>query len=60
VKVREVFDVIGVHLDNAGKKYEEADKRLSKFESRLDGVADHTLQEGAAGAVEGSERLLDS
>lgn len=58
-KVREVFDVVGVHLDNAGKKYEEADKRLSKFESRLEGVADHRLQEGAASPVEAGERLLD-
>lgn len=42
-RVREVFDVLGTHLDNARKKYDEADKRLSSFEGKLEGVAEHSL-----------------
>jgi len=42
-RVREVFDVLGTHLDNARKKYDEADKRLSTFEGKLEGVAEHSL-----------------
>ncbi|HMD13513.1 MAG TPA: DNA recombination protein RmuC, partial [Bacteroidota bacterium] len=42
-RVREVFDVLGTHLDNARKKYDEADKRLSSFEGKLEGVAEHVL-----------------
>ena len=42
-RVREVFDVLGTHLDNARKKYDEADKRLSSFEGKLEGAAEHSL-----------------
>jgi DNA recombination protein RmuC len=44
-KVRDTFDVVGTHLDNARKKYDEADKRLTNFEDRLSNVAEHALQE---------------
>jgi DNA recombination protein RmuC len=37
-KFRDEFDVLGSHITNAGKKYEEVDKRLVKFEDRLEGV----------------------
>lgn len=37
-KFRSEFDILGSHISNAGKKYEEVDKRLVKFEDRLDGV----------------------
>lgn len=43
MKVREVFDIVGTHLDNAHKKYEEADKRLSNFENRLTNISEQTL-----------------
>lgn len=46
VKVRDVFDVLGTHLENAQKKYGEADKRLSGFENRLEGVSEHPIGEG--------------
>jgi len=42
-RVREVFDVLGTHLENAHKKYDEADKRLSSFETKLEGAAEHSL-----------------
>jgi DNA recombination protein RmuC len=37
-KFRDEFDVLGSHISNAGKKYEDVDKRLVKFEDRLEGV----------------------
>lgn len=45
LRVREVFDVLGTHLENARKKYDEADKRLSLFEGRLEHVSDQSLPE---------------
>jgi DNA recombination protein RmuC len=42
-KVRDAFDVLGSHLDNARKKYDEADKRLTNFEDRLSNVAEQAL-----------------
>jgi len=44
-RVREVFDTLGTHLENARKKYEEADKRLSNFEGRLENITDYKLTE---------------
>lgn len=44
-KVREVFDTLGTHLDNARKKYDESDKKLSNFEGRLENIAEHTLSD---------------
>jgi DNA recombination protein RmuC len=40
VRVRESFDVLGTHLDNARKKYDEADKRFGHFEERLTSVTE--------------------
>jgi DNA recombination protein RmuC len=39
-KFKDDFDVVGTHLGNAEKKYVEAEKRLAKFETRLDQAAD--------------------
>jgi DNA recombination protein RmuC len=47
-KVREVFDILGTHIDNARKKYEDADKKLSNFEGRLENIAEHSLPDSAA------------
>lgn len=45
-KFRNDFEVLGSHLGNAAKKYEEADKRLVKFEDRLDSVEGRHIAEG--------------
>ena len=50
-KVREVFDILGTHLDNARKKYEDTDKKLSNFEGKLENISEHTLGEGASQQV---------
>jgi DNA recombination protein RmuC len=47
-QVRECFDVLGSHIDNARKKYDETDKRLTGFEGRLENIADHSLTDGSA------------
>ena len=45
-KVRDAFEVLGSHLDNARKKYEDADKRLTHFEDRLENIADRSIETG--------------
>lgn len=65
-KVRDGFDTLGSHLENARKKYEETDKRLTQFEDRLENVAERTLDSppaapqapNEAGKIEDSQRLL--
>jgi DNA recombination protein RmuC len=39
-KFREDFELVGTHLSRAQSKYAEADKRLDRFETRLEGAAD--------------------
>jgi DNA recombination protein RmuC len=39
-KFKEDFDVVGTHLGNAQKKYVETEKRLTRFETRLDQASD--------------------
>jgi DNA recombination protein RmuC len=51
-KVRDSFDILGSHLDNARKKYDEADKKLTHFEDRLENIAIKSL-------TEGEQKLLD-
>ena len=38
--IRGVFDVLGTHVENARKKYEEADKVLTRFEGKLGSITD--------------------
>jgi DNA recombination protein RmuC len=40
VKVSEAFEVLGSHLENARKRYDEADKKFSQFRNRLESVAE--------------------
>jgi DNA recombination protein RmuC len=58
-RVREVFDILGTHLDNARKKYEEADKRLSSFEGRLENVAPQKLSDGSDAGVFSKKNILN-
>ncbi len=58
-RVREVFDILGTHLDNARKKYEEADKRLSSFEGRLENVAPQKLSDGSDAGVFSEKNILN-
>jgi len=44
-KFRGEFDVVGTHIGNAWKKYEEAEKRLVRFEDRLESVEGKHLEQ---------------
>ena len=39
-RFREEFEVLGTHLQNARKKYEDAQRRLDRFEDKLLTTAD--------------------
>jgi DNA recombination protein RmuC len=58
-RVRDVFDTLGTHLDNARKKYDEADKRLSNFENRLENTSEHALGEKQSDQASQEKKLLE-
>jgi len=45
-KFKEEFDVLGSHLNNAGTKYVDAQKRLDRFSDRLTNIQDTKQIEG--------------
>jgi DNA recombination protein RmuC len=45
------FDLVGKHLGNAQTKFGDADKRLSRFETKLERAAESELVEGEPEAV---------
>src|SRR5919199_827033 len=50
-RFREDFDLVGKHLGNAQNKYVDAEKRLDKFETKLDQAVDsRELESGGGGA----------
>jgi DNA recombination protein RmuC len=57
-RFRDDFDVVGKHIGNAQTKYGEAERRLSKFEARLEQAVDeNALEERATQALEPGEQL---
>jgi len=55
-KFREDFDLVGTHLSRASSKYVDAEKRLDRFETKLDQAADEQAELPAAAPV----RALDA
>jgi DNA recombination protein RmuC len=47
-RFRDDFDVLGKHLGNAQTKYGEAEKRLDRFETKLERASDHEEPQLAA------------
>ena len=47
-KFREEFELVGTHLSRAQSKYAEADKRLDRFETRLERAADLEVEAAPA------------
>jgi DNA recombination protein RmuC len=60
VNVRETFATLGSHLDNARKKYDEADKRLSNLETKIDQIAEQSLPEARPHTVRDENVLMSS
>jgi DNA recombination protein RmuC len=40
-RFRDDFDIVGKHLGNAQSKYAEAEKRLDRFDGKLERAAEH-------------------
>lgn len=59
-KFKDEFDTIGTHLRNAQGKYSAAEKRLAKFETRLEQSADEQAELGAPEAPATLPRALDA
>ena len=47
-RFKEDFDLVGTHLSRAQSKFSEADRRLDRFESKLDEAADREVEGGEA------------
>ena len=58
-KFKEEFDLVGTHLARAHGKYTEAEKRLDRFETKLDEAADEQA-ELAPEPVPSRPRALDA
>jgi DNA recombination protein RmuC len=46
--VRESFDVLGTHMENARKKYEEAGRNLNGVEYKLSTLSERAMDGGSA------------
>jgi DNA recombination protein RmuC len=58
-RFRQDFDVVGKHIGNAASKYSEADRRLERFETRLEQATEATELDEPAAAQE-LPRALDA
>jgi DNA recombination protein RmuC len=47
-KFRDDFEVVGKHLGNAKTKYDDAEKRLDRFDGKLERAVDHEVVDAAA------------
>ncbi len=61
-RFKEDFELVGTHLGRAQTKYGDSEKRLSRFETKLEQAADSEPDELAPGATEVAElpRALDA
>jgi DNA recombination protein RmuC len=57
-KLREAFDVLGTHFENASKKYDDTDTRLTRFEGGLDNIVRKSIAEGATSEEPAGGRTL--
>ena len=56
-RFKDDFDVVGKHIGNAQGKYGEAQRRLERFETRLEQAVDEDALQRRAGAIEPGEQL---
>ena len=56
-RFKDDFEVVGKHIGNAQGRYGEAQRRLERFEARLEQAVDEDALEQRAGALEPGEQL---
>jgi DNA recombination protein RmuC len=56
-RFKDDFDIVGKHIGNAQGKYGEAQRRLERFETRLEQAVDEDALQRRAGAIEAGEQL---
>jgi DNA recombination protein RmuC len=59
-KFREDFELVGTHLSRANSKYAEAEKRLDRFETKLERATDQQVELVAAEPPAALPRALDA
>src|SRR5215218_4356341 len=59
-RFKEDFELVGTHIGRAQSKYAEAEKRLGRFETKLERAADSELEPSEAEAVQELPRALDA
>jgi DNA recombination protein RmuC len=59
-RFKDEFDLVGKHLSNAQGKYAAAEKRLTKFEARLDQAADEQAELAPPEPLPARPRALDA
>ena len=59
-KFRDDFELVGTHLSRAQSKYAESDKRLDRFETRLERAADLEVESAPPAEAPALPRALDS
>ena len=59
-RFKEDFELVGTHIGRAQSKYAEAEKRLGRFETRLERAADSEIEAPAGESVQELPRALDA
>jgi DNA recombination protein RmuC len=59
-RFKEDFELVGTHIGRAQTKYSEAERRLGRFENRLERAADSELEAGSPEAMQEIPRALDA
>ena len=59
-RFKEDFDVVGRHIGNAQTKYGESQRRLERFETRLEQAVDEDALEQRAGSAVEPLRAIDA
>jgi hypothetical protein len=59
-RFKEDFELVGTHMGRAQSKFADAEKRLGRFETKLERAADRELDAPEAEAVQELPRALDA
>ena len=59
-RFKDDFELVGTHIGRAQSKYAEAEKRLGRFETKLERAADSEIEPSQAESVQELPRALDA